>query len=141
MKVYHKAYGDPSCNNMTIELSHEDRLKSRLIVRLPDGTEAKLITPRSEIIEHGSLFYDEYGDTVTVNGMKERLMRVTSDNTVNMLQAAYALGNRHVLLEIHSNTLTFLPDPVIEKLVKNFMLKVREVYEPFSPERGLNPHK
>jgi urease accessory protein len=53
-----------------------------------------------------------------------------------MARACYHLGNRHVALQINSNTLSYLHDHVLDDMLKGLGLEVNVLMAPFEPEPG-----
>ena len=73
---------------------------------------------------------------VQVEPALERLLVVRSGSPLELLQAAYHLGNRHVALELHGDHLLLQQDPVLQDLLQHRGLAVRPIEAPFLPEPG-----
>ena len=73
---------------------------------------------------------------VEVIAAPEALMRVEADSALELLQAAYHLGNRHVALELHEHELLLPQDPVLEALLQQRGLVLSHCQRPFLPEGG-----
>ncbi len=84
----------------------------------------------------GSFIATESGDILRVDAKAEQLMQVTSDDSFELLKAAYHLGNRHVPLMLTPTALYFEPDHVLAEMVEGLGLKVKSVLHPFEPESG-----
>ncbi len=59
---------------------------------------------------------------------------------LQLLQAAYHLGNRHVALEIGTDYLRLAPDPVLETMLQQLGVIVTLETAPFQPETGAYGH-
>lgn len=122
-------------------LTAEDRRRSRLAVRLSDGTQAALYLPRGSVLGPGSLLRAENGELIEVVAADEALYRVTPKATsaepgLDLLRAAYHLGNRHVPVALQAGALAIERDPVLRDLLVRLGLEVSPVFEPFVPEAG-----
>ena len=71
-----------------------------------------------------------------VEAALEPLLVVTAAAPVDLLQAAYHLGNRHVALQVNSQELRLLEDPVLADLLRHRGLQVERLVAPFLPEPG-----
>ena len=70
----------------------------------------------------------------------EPIITVRANHSLDLLKAAYHLGNRHVRLEITSDYLRFSPDPVLSSMLVNQGLTIQEEIAPFYPEGGAYGH-
>jgi urease accessory protein len=77
---------------------------------------------------------------VQVEPAVEALLVVRAGSPLELLQAAYHLGNRHVALELGAEELRLLADPVLEQLLRHRGLEVGRVEEAFRPESGAYGH-
>jgi urease accessory protein len=73
---------------------------------------------------------------VQVIAAPETLLRVRARASLELLQAAYHLGNRHVALELRATELRLLDDPVLADLLGRRGMLVDRLQEPFQPEAG-----
>ncbi len=55
---------------------------------------------------------------------------------IDLLRAAYHLGNRHVAVELKPDHLKFEPDHVLGEMLQRLHLVVSEELAPFEPEGG-----
>ena len=117
-------------------LTYEFRCKNRLRTRLDSGEEVGLFLPRGTILQDGQLLLASGGQVVQVQAAMEPIMEARSDNPLTLTQAAYHLGNRHVALQIQNESIRFLCDHVLGKMVRGLGLEVQEMRAPFEPERG-----
>ena len=82
------------------------------------------------------LLNDNESDYVLVEAAIEDLHRVTAKSFLDLLKAAYHLGNRHIDLELHEKELFFLKDSVLEQMLKERGLIVESCKRQFFPEGG-----
>ena len=77
---------------------------------------------------------------VLIKASIEDLIAVRAKSILELLKAAYHLGNRHVELELHPNQLFFLDDPVLTQMLNKRQLNIEKVRRPFFPEQGAYQH-
>jgi urease accessory protein len=70
----------------------------------------------------------------------EPVLTATAQNPLDLLRAAYHLGNRHIPLEIAATHLRLSPDPVLKSMLEHLGMEVREEISPFYPEMGAYGH-
>ena len=73
---------------------------------------------------------------VSVEAAQEDVMRISSENRLQLLKAAYHLGNRHVEIELHDKELYLLNDVVMKKMLEGHGFEIESFQRPFSPEMG-----
>ena len=125
-------------NCLILSLSAKERVQLRgkrstlngieVILNLPRGG-GRLI-PGEVLKSDDSLFY------VTIEAAKENLIKVSSDNRLKLLKAAYHLGNRHVEIELHDKELYLLNDVVMKKMLERQGFLIENFKRPFAPETG-----
>ncbi|OLP15717.1 urease accessory protein UreE [Leptolyngbya sp. 'hensonii'] len=129
-----------------LALSAEERTHSRLRIEAPEGQVVLLALPRGTVLQDGDLLESEAeGETrgsyrVRVAAKPEPVMTVHAATPLDLLRAAYHLGNRHVPLEITPTYLRFSADAVLKALVEQLGLQVQEASLPFYPEMGAYGH-
>lgn len=122
--------------NVTVTLEHADRQKSRGLLRLDDGSEAALILERGSGLRHGDRLLADDGLVVAVEAARETLSIVTAKNPLDLIRAAYHLGNRHVPVQIEAARLAYLHDHVLDDMVRELGFQVGVAEEHFEPECG-----
>ena len=75
-------------------------------------------------------------NVVEVTAAPEALLRVQGSHPLELLQAAYHLGNRHVALELHEHELLLPEDSVLATMLEGRGLTVSRCVQPFAPEGG-----
>ena len=116
--------------------SHSIHDKEPFSCNFKNGVDIGADLPRTGILRSGSFIATEQGDILRVDAKPEKLMQVTTNNSFDLLKAAYHLGNRHVPLMLTPTALYFEPDHVLAEMVQGLGLEVQEVMHPFEPESG-----
>ncbi len=132
--------GDRTSVHHILSLTAEERSRSRHPFETDDGTAIYLHLPRGTTLREGDWLQAESGELVQVRAKPEPVLTVTSERAIDLLQAAYHLGNRHVSLEITETYLRLSPDSVLQDLLKHRGLTVIEEIAPFQPETGAYGH-
>ncbi|PSB35522.1 urease accessory protein UreE [Chlorogloea sp. CCALA 695] len=127
--------------NFSLALTAEERTRSRHRFTTVEGEIVYLHLPRGTVLQDGDLLQD-YGETilVRVSAKLEPVITVTTTNSLELLKAAYHLGNRHVLVEISTDYLRLAPDPVLQKMLEQLNFEVISEIMPFFPEQGAYKH-
>lgn len=126
--------------DLTLCLTAEERLRSRFTVTASNGQQVYLQLPRGTVLQDGDRLYSDDGLVVQVIAKAEPVLTVTAKTLLDLLQAAYHLGNRHVPLEIAPTYLRLSPDPVLRHLLEHRGLQITEEIHPFQPEMGAYGH-
>jgi urease accessory protein len=77
---------------------------------------------------------------VKISAAAEAVMTVTAQNPLDLLRAAYHLGNRHIALEITPHYLRFSADAVLAQMLHQLGIHVVAETSPFYPELGAYGH-
>lgn len=128
--------GAPVATDLSLTLPFEARQKARLHTRLDDGREAGLFLPRGQALRGGDQLRAESGEVATIIAAHENVSTVTAAEPYLLMRAGYHLGNRHVPLEIRPGWLRYRHDPVLDDMIKQLKLQVRQEFAPFEPEAG-----
>lgn len=116
-------------------LDFEARSKSRQRAQLADGEAVALMLPRGTLLRGGDWLRDDRGRLIEVVAASEWLSCVSGE-PLQLLRAAYHLGNRHVALELQPDRLQLEPDHVLADMLRQMDLVVSEEQAPFEPEGG-----
>ena len=127
--------------DLTLPLTAEDRTRSRHHFQTETGEAVYLQLPRGTVLQHGDLLTTEANGTeggaiVQIIAKPEPVMTATAHSLLELLRAAYHLGNRHVPLEVTETYLRLSPDPVLKAMLEQLGLHVSEAVLPFQPEAG-----
>ena len=126
---------------LTLSLTAEERTRSRHRFETPEGKALFLRLPRGTVLQDGDLLQSETGDAIAIAAKPEPVLSVTAKNPLDLLRAAYHLGNRHIPLEIASTYLRLSPDPVLKGMLEQLGVEVQEEVLPFQPEIGAYGHR
>ncbi|MER3491819.1 MAG: urease accessory protein UreE [Mastigocladus sp. ERB_26_2] len=125
----------------TLSLTAEERTRSRHRWQMEDGQAVLLHLPRGTVLRDGDILLDETtGSLVRVTAKPEPVLTVVAKNTIDLLKAAYHLGNRHVAVEITPSYLRLSPDPVLQAMLQQLGVEIKEEISPFQPEVGAYGH-
>jgi urease accessory protein len=123
-----------------IELTFDQREKSRLRATSTYGAEIGISLKPGTIMKHGDLLALSDGTTAQIVAAAERVMEVHAATPQRLAAIAYHVGNRHVPLEIAEGALRLLPDHVLRAMIEGLGGHVREIETPFTPEPGAYGH-
>ena len=106
--------------------------------RLTDcNQEIILQLPRKGKLNDGDiLLTNESKFYVEIIAKTENLIEISSNSKIELIKTAYHLGNRHVEVEIEKDNLLTKSDYVIENMLNNFSVNLKNVKKKFSPETG-----
>jgi urease accessory protein len=120
----------------TLLLTAEERTRSRHLFQAEDGQEVYLNLPRGTTLKEGDRLQAPSGEVALICAKPEPVITITARRSIDLLQAAYHLGNRHVPLEITEAYLRLSPDSVLQDLLHHRGLQIVEEIAPFQPETG-----
>ena len=128
-------------DRLQLALTAEERTRLRGLRQTQSGEAVVLQLPRSEPLQPGEWLRPAEGPAwVEVVAAAEPLLEVRAADRLALLQAAYHLGNRHVAVEIGTEALRLLEDPVLAHLLEHRGLQLRRLDAPFDPEAGAYSH-
>ena len=119
-----------------LSLTAEERTRSRHRFEAEDGTVLFFRLPRGTVIQEGDYLEAETGEIIQIIAKAEPVLTVKAESLQQLLRAAYHLGNRHIRLEITTDYLRLLPDPVLEKMLEQLDVTIIAETVPFCPEMG-----
>jgi urease accessory protein len=126
---------------LTLALTAEERTRSRHRFETEDGKTVFLRLPRGTMLYDGDILADETNDNlVRIIAKPEPVLTVFAPTEIDLLKAAYHLGNRHVPVEITATYLRLSPDSVLHAMLQQLGLEVKEEILPFQPEMGAYGH-
>lgn len=124
-----------------LSLTAFERTRTRHRFETPDGQSLYLRLPRGTVLHDGDLLQSEQDNVVIrIAAKPEPVLTVTSQTNLDLLRASYHLGNRHVPLEVTASYLRLSPDPVLQTMLEQLGLEVKEEVVPFQPEIGAYGH-
>ncbi len=122
-----------------LELDWDARQKSRFDTVDSSGRSIGVVLPRGTQLRGGDVLVCEDGSLVAVKSIAQPVLRVRAGSAgapLDLLRAAYHLGNRHVPLEVGVDGLQLEPDHVLEAMLVRMGLAVESTDAPFEPEGG-----
>lgn len=97
--------------------------------------------PREGKLNDGDILLTNVDELfVKIIAKKENLLEISAKSKIELIKAAYHLGNRHVEVEIYKNILLTKSDYLIEDLLKNFNVDFLKIEKKFFPETGAFNH-
>ena len=131
--------------DLSLALTAEERSRSRHRFDHPNGTAFFFQLPRGTVLRQGDLLQTEdRSSTLEIQAKPEPVITVRIADELELLQAAYHLGNRHVALEVGQDDcgryLRLQPDSVLEDMLHHRGLSVTAETLPFQPEAGAYGH-
>lgn len=126
---------------LTLALTAEERTRTRHRFETEDGQPIFVRLPRGMVVQEGDILLDEMsGNLLRIVVKPEPVLTVTAQTLLDLLKAAYHLGNRHVPIEMATTYLRLSPDPVLRTMLEQLGLAVKEEVMPFQPESGAYGH-
>ena len=122
-----------------VALDWDTRQKSRFEARDSNGDALGVFLPRGRSVRGGDVLVCDDGTLVAVRASPQPVLAVTAGpggSALDLLRAAYHLGNRHVPLEVTAVRLQFEPDHVLAAMLRRMGLQVDAVEAAFEPEAG-----
>jgi urease accessory protein len=121
---------------LTLALKFDDRQKSRHKAETVCGQTLGWFIARGHVLKDGDILECTDGTCVKVVASDESVSTVYAKTALDLLRAAYHLGNRHVPLQITSDFVRFQHDHVLDDMVRGLGLSVSAEQAPFQPEPG-----
>jgi urease accessory protein len=122
---------------LRLSLGADERFRLRGHRRSACGRDLLLQLERGEPLQPGEWLSGAPGDPpVRVEAAAEPLLVVRASDPLDLLRAAYHLGNRHVALEVSAGELRLLEDSVLADLLEQRGLELEHRQAPFLPEAG-----
>jgi urease accessory protein len=123
-----------------VELGWDERSKSRLEATDSAGRRLGIFLPRGSVMRGGDVLVAEDGSLVRVVAAPQPVLVVQACKThgtpLDLLRAAYHLGNRHVQVDLRADRLLLEPDHVLAGMLRGNHLIVTEAQAAFEPEGG-----
>ncbi|MBK7001427.1 MAG: urease accessory protein UreE [Rhodoferax sp.] len=124
----------------TVELDWDVRQKSRFDATDSTGRTLGVFLPRGSVVRGGDVLVAEDGALIRVIAAPQAVLKITPcsehGTPLDLIRAAYHLGNRHVPIELQATHLKIEPDPVLADMLRAMHLDVLAVQEAFEPEGG-----
>jgi urease accessory protein len=143
MIVFTKRFSKSVNNRIDFDLAltAEQRTRSRQSISLANGKQVYLQLPRGTLLSEGDLLKSENSnDIVKIIALAEPVLTIFAHDPLQLIRAAYHLGNRHIPVEITSDYLRISPDSVLQEMLIHLGLNIQEEVMPFYPEPGAYHH-
>ena len=123
-----------------VDLPWDTRQKSRFDATDSAGRVLGVFLPRGSVVRGGDVLVAEDGSLIRVQAAAQPVLVVRHctehGSPLDLMRAAYHLGNRHVQLEVQADRLQFEPDHVLADMLRAMHLIVSDETAPFEPEAG-----
>ena len=124
----------------SVELPWDTRQKSRFDATDSTGRVLGVFLPRGSVVRGGDVLVADDGSLIRVHAAAQPVLVVRHctehGSPLDLMRAAYHLGNRHVQLEVQADRLQFEPDHVLADMLRAMHLIVSDETAPFEPEAG-----
>lgn len=120
----------------TISLDFDARFKRKIKLISDTGYEFFLSLDKAvELPANGTLILKS-GKKIRVLAAKEALMRIETENTIDLMKAIWHIGNRHLNCDISGSEVILREDKVIAEMLKKLKCKVSYFEDCFTPLSG-----
>jgi len=129
--------GPQSESDYILPLTAVQRLVLRGRRQTSCGKDVLLQISRNHVLNPGDCLSDDsHSVIVQVTAASEHLMHITAENSIDLMKAAFHLGNRHVDVELYEHELWLLEDSVLKAMLEARGLNVCLCCRAFYPESG-----
>ena len=126
---------------LSVELSIDDRIKSRIIAFAKTGEEVGIVTERGTTLHDGTVLTNDEHEYLKIESALEEVSTVRAATPIALTALAYHLGNRHVPLQIDdSGFLRYQTDHVLDDMVVKLGGKLVHEQAKFEPVSGAYSH-
>ena len=120
----------------TISLDFDSRFKRKIKLVSDNGYEFFLsLDKAAELPANGTLILKSK-KKIRVLAAKEALMRIETENTIDLMKAIWHIGNRHLNCDISDTTVILREDKVIAEMLEKLNCKVAYFQGCFTPLSG-----
>jgi urease accessory protein len=123
----------------SVELDWDSRQKSRFQIVDSQQRSVGVFLARGQVVRGGDVLVVDDGSLIRVVAAEQPVLVVrvgAPGHALDLLRAAYHLGNRHVALEVRADHLKLEADPVLAEMLRQMQLDVTEADASFEPESG-----
>ena len=120
----------------TISLDFDARFRRKIKLISDTGYEFFLSLDKAvELPANGTLILMS-GKKIRVLAAKEALMRIETENTIDLMKAIWHIGNRHLNCDISGTEVILREDKVIAEMLKKLKCNVSYFEDCFTPLSG-----
>jgi urease accessory protein len=123
-----------------ITLDHGGRHRRRIMLNADGGTAFLLDLDKADVLEDGDAIRLDSGWLVEVKAAPEKLIKVVTEDPLDLLTLAWHIGNRHVPAEIMRSAIYIAYDHVLLDMLQGLGAKTEIVERAFCPVRGAYHH-
>jgi len=128
-----------------LALTAAERQRSFYRCKTQNRIDVKINLKRGTVLKGGDILCTDEDDQgrrtyVLIIAKPEPVITVTAAQGLDLLKAAYHLGNRHIGLEVQSDYLRLSPDSVLEQMLQTMPVTMTSEIVPFHPETGAYHH-
>ena len=127
---------NPNITVLTLELTFDDRQKSRHKATTTCGQSVGWFIERGYVLKEGDVLQSTNEIFIKITAAHESVSTVYAKTALDLTRAAYHLANRHVPLQITANFLPYQHDHVLDDMVRGLGLNVECESAAFNPEAG-----
>ncbi len=127
-------------NILILSLKAEDRSRTRYRFQSDDGQDLCLRLARGTVLDDGDLLQANTGEYLIIKARAEDVLTITSPDYLQLIKAAYHLGNRHTPCEITPIYLRIGFDPILAKMLAELGLEITQETVAFYPQKGAYQH-
>lgn len=118
-------------------LDYDARFLRRKMLATTQGAQVLVDLPQTTSLDHGGVLVAGDGAEIRVTAAPEPLIEVRGQH---LHRLAWHIGNRHSPCQIEEDRLLIQSDHVMHDMLTRLGADLREVTEPFTPERGAYGH-
>lgn len=115
---------------------YEGRYRRRIVLTLESKERVLLDLDKTHLLTDGEGLLLDDGRIIRIVALPEALIEVTAHTSLQLLQLAWHLGNRHLPAMIEKNRIFIRKDIVIADMIKGLGGHIQFCEAPFSPESG-----
>lgn len=123
-----------------LTLDWDLRQKSRFECTDSQGRPVAVFLPRGQVLRGGDALLTQDGTLLRVLAAPQAVLRISAcprqGQPLDLVRAAYHLGNRHVPTELQAQWLQIEPDHVLAEMLTHMGLHLEALQAPFEPEAG-----
>jgi len=127
-----------------LTLDWDLRQKSRFECTDSQGRPVAVFLPRGQVLRGGDALLTQDGTLLRVLAAPQAVLRISAcprqGQPLDLVRAAYHLGNRHVPTELQAQWLQIEPDHVLAEMLTHMGLHLEALQASFEPEAGAYGH-
>jgi urease accessory protein len=117
-----------------------ERHLRRKLITLQHGDEVLVDLPQTTQFEDRDCLRLEDGRLVQIIASDEELTEIVARDAAHLTLLAWHIGNRHLEAQIEEHRILIRRDAVIASMLNGLGATLKDVREPFAPERGAYAH-